>query len=119
MTQPIDMAAIEKLRRDYGDTDGTFLADLVEAFFDEIRVFHDAARSTVGGFAQLGQATHRLKGVAVTIGATQVAILCRQLEAAMQSGQDASAADALTALVPALIRARVMLKRIVDSSGAA
>ena len=117
MPERIDTAAIEKLRRDYDDADGTLLAELVESFCDEIRVFQHATRAT--GVSELARAAHRLRSVAATLGASQVVELCRRLETASKSGQSTDAADVLAHLLPALVRARVMLKRIVDASRSA
>lgn len=117
MTAHIDIAAIEKFRRDYDDADGTLLAQIVEAFFDEIRIFQEASRASA--VAQLARAAHRLKSVAATLGASQVVELCRRLETAAVNDRSTDAADILGQLLPALVRARVSLKRIVDSSSGA
>jgi HPt (histidine-containing phosphotransfer) domain-containing protein len=119
--EPIDMTVIAKLRAEYGDEDGTLLIGLIEAFVDETRALQQAAQApAVGEYGVLlSKAAHRLKSAAATLGARQVVTLCVALEAAERAGDKTSAADALVSLMPAIVRARAVLKRVANAAQAA
>jgi HPt (histidine-containing phosphotransfer) domain-containing protein len=113
-TDPIDPAVITKLRADYGDEDGSLLAELVEAFAEESRVLQRATQETAGVEGMLlSQAAHRLKSAAGTLGAKHVVSFCQQIEAAERAGDRERSAQLLGQLMPAIIRARAVLRRIV------
>lgn len=115
--EPIDVAVIAKLRADYGDEDGSLLLGLIEAFVEETRALQQAAQApAVGEHVQMSKAAHRLKSAAATLGATQVVTLCLTIEAAERAGDRTSAADALVSLMPAIVRARAVLRRIGNAA---
>jgi two-component system, sensor histidine kinase and response regulator len=119
--EPIDVAVIAKLRADYGDEDGSLLLGLIDAFVEETRALQQAAQAPpVGGqSAPMSKAAHRLKSAAATLGATQVVTLCLTIEAAERAGDSAGAADALVSLMPAIVRARAVLRRIGNAAQSA
>jgi HPt (histidine-containing phosphotransfer) domain-containing protein len=112
--EPIDVAVIAKLRADYGDEDGSLLLGLIEAFVEETRALQQAVQAPAVGEqgVLMSKAAHRLKSAAATLGATQVVTLCLAIEAAERAGDRTSAADALVSLMPAIVRARAVLRRI-------
>jgi HPt (histidine-containing phosphotransfer) domain-containing protein len=118
--EPIDMTVIAKLRADYGDEDGTLLVGLIEAFVDETRAMQQAAQVPATGEhgVLLSKAAHRLKSAAATLGAKQVVSLCLAIEAAERAGDRTSASDAAASLMPAIVRARAVLKRVANAAQA-
>jgi HPt (histidine-containing phosphotransfer) domain-containing protein len=119
-SEPVDMSVIAKLRSDYQDEDGSFLVGLVEAFVDETRALQQATQAHVVGEigVLMAQAAHRLKSAAATLGAHQVVTMCQQLEAAERASDKARAASVLAGLLPAIVRARAVLKRISTAASA-
>jgi HPt (histidine-containing phosphotransfer) domain-containing protein len=117
-SDPIDANVIAKLRSDYGDEDGTLLAELVEAFAEESRALQRATQEAPTGDqgVLMSQAAHRLKSAAGTLGARHVVTLCQKLEAAERAGNREVAADLLVGLMPAIVRARAALRRIVTAA---
>ena len=77
----IDYDLIVELRA-LADGDPTFLPDLFAAFVRDGARRADAIESAAarGEWTELGRAAHALVGVAATIGARQIAALCRALE---------------------------------------
>lgn len=119
-TDPIDAAVIAKLRADYGDEDGSLLAELVEAFAEESRALQRVTQEPVGAEGMLlSQAAHRLKSAAGTLGAKHVVSFCQQIEAAERAGDQKRSEELLGQLMPAIIRARAVLRRIVTAAAAA
>jgi HPt (histidine-containing phosphotransfer) domain-containing protein len=110
----IDLSALAQLQKDYDDQDGSMLAGLVEAFAEESRVMLRMTRENPGDeLESVRKAAHRLKSAAATLGATQVAAMCRQLEAAARSGDVEQSNELLRTLPSAIIRARAVLARVV------
>jgi len=117
-SDPIDVAVIAKLRSDYGDEDGTLLAELVEAFSEESRALQRATQQPDTGSegVLLSQAAHRLKSAAGTLGAKHVVSFCQQIEQAERAGDRTRSAQLLGQLMLAIVRARAVLKRIVTAA---
>jgi HPt (histidine-containing phosphotransfer) domain-containing protein len=115
---PIDVAVIAKLRSDYGDEDGSLLAELVEAFSEESRELQRATQGPDTGSegVLLSQAAHRLKSAAGTLGAKHVVSFCQQIELAERAGDRTRSAQLLGQLMLAIVRARAVLKRIVTAA---
>ena len=108
---------IAKLRADYGDEDGSLLAELVEAFAEESRALQRVTQESVRAEGLLlSQAAHRLKSAAATLGAKDVVLLCQQIEASERAGDNARSADLLAQLMPAIVRARAVLRRMVSAT---
>jgi HPt (histidine-containing phosphotransfer) domain-containing protein len=120
-SDPIDPAVIAKLRSDYGDEDGSLLTELVEAFAEESRALQRATQGPETGTegVLLSQAAHRLKSAAGTLGAKHVVTFCQQIEAAERAGDRERSALLLGQLMPAIIRARAVLRRIAAAAKAA
>jgi HPt (histidine-containing phosphotransfer) domain-containing protein len=117
-TEPIDVSVIAKLRSDYQDEDGSFLLGLVEAFVEETRALQQATQADAVGDngVLMAQAAHRLKSAAGTLGAHQVVTMCQQLEAAERAGDKTKATTLLAGLMPAIVRARAVLKRMANTA---
>ena len=116
-SDPIDPAVIAKLRADYGDEDGSLLAELVEAFAEESRALQRVTQESLGVEGMLlSKAAHRLKSAAGTLGAKHVVVFCQQIEAAERAGDKERAEQLLGQLMPAIVRARAVLRRIVNAA---
>ena len=53
--------------------------------------------------AALASAAHRLKGAALTLGATALADIAARIEAAAKAGERAACADALSDIAPEML----------------
>ena len=112
----IDMRAIEQLQKDYGDTDGSWIAQMIDAFVQEARELQGVIRgATAESLPALRQAAHRLKSAAATVGATQLAAVCRELEAAAAAGDIARIEQLKSGLASTVVRARGALVRVASS----
>jgi len=112
----IDMRAIEQLQKDYSDADGSWIAQMIEAFVQEARELQGVIRSaTVDSLPALRQAAHRLKSAAATVGATQLAAVCRELEVAAAAGDIPRIEQLKAGLASTVVRARGALVRVAAS----
>jgi two-component system sensor histidine kinase/response regulator len=77
---PVDAAALERLRRDLGESD--VLPQLVEIFVSHTPGRLDDLRSAIesGDTVETRKVAHALKGSAQTLAAARMAALCRDLE---------------------------------------
>lgn len=97
MIPSVDPAALEALWGLPGEGGGDLVSELITVFAEQTRAIVAALEASGSGQAdeQTGRLAHRLAGSAVTLGATGIAAVARQIEAEA----DAHRADAVPALV--------------------
>lgn len=85
--------------------DPTAIAELIKRFVDSARVSVEDIKSAErkGDLAALASAAHRLKGAALTLGATALADIAARIEAAAKAGERAACADALSDIAPEML----------------
>jgi signal transduction histidine kinase/DNA-binding response OmpR family regulator/HPt (histidine-containing phosphotransfer) domain-containing protein len=76
---PLDMAAIEELRR-LSERNSDFLRETIARYLDDADSTLEAMRGAGADAAQLARLAHRLKGGSVTIGARTLVGLCQDIE---------------------------------------
>jgi HPt (histidine-containing phosphotransfer) domain-containing protein len=84
----IDTNTIEELRESVGG-DAAFLVELIDEFLADAPTQLEALREavTAGDAERAQRSAHTLKGTSRTFGATDLAALCQEAEAAAASGQ--------------------------------
>ncbi len=114
---PVDAAALERLRRDLGESD--VLPQLVEIFVSHTPGRLDDLRGAVesGDTIETRKVAHALKGSAQTLAAARMAALCRDLE--LRAGGDSlDGAPELTELIhAAFAEARDALQTELEQVG--
>jgi len=85
--------------------DPAAIAALAKRFADSARASVDDIRSAerTGDLAALAAAAHRLKGAALTLGATALADIAGRIEAAAKAGERAACTEALNAIHPEML----------------
>jgi two-component system sensor histidine kinase/response regulator len=107
---PLDPAGIAVLRSELGST-GT-LAKLIELFGSKTPEVLDQMRTAIeaGDTRSVKESAHKLKGGCLTLAATQMSELCKQLETKAAGGSLGGAAQAVDQLEIAFERAYAALR---------
>ena len=113
--EALDPAALARLLDVIGGDSAAF-ADLVQSLLDENPgLMHRMEKGLETGDAtMLGRAAHTLKASADDFGATELARLCRQIEAMAKAGEVAAAAEAVAAARAAYAGAEEGLREILQ-----
>jgi two-component system sensor histidine kinase/response regulator len=96
-TDAINRAALDDLLATTGG-DPAFLAELIDTYFEDSATLLPAMREalTTGSAEQLRRAAHTLKSNSASLGAEDLAVLCRELEQQGRAGALSDAAERLT-----------------------
>jgi HPt (histidine-containing phosphotransfer) domain-containing protein len=94
--EAINRATLDDLLATTGG-DPAFLNELLDTYFDDSATLLPAMRAalTTGSADQLRRAAHSLKSNSATLGAHELALLCRELEELGRAGALGGAADRL------------------------
>jgi HPt (histidine-containing phosphotransfer) domain-containing protein len=111
-----DPAAIDRLRRAFGDEGPGIVAELVATFLAESPARLEALGQGVaaGDRAGVRRAAHSLRSGAATLGAVDLASVCRVVEGLGEAGELSAAADLVPAVEAEYGRARVALEAAVE-----
>ncbi|MDQ2674403.1 MAG: Hpt domain-containing protein [Chloroflexota bacterium] len=84
MPEPLDRNALDELREMTGG-DATLYVELLDTFLSDADLYLGELRAAADATA-LARAAHSLKSNAMTVGATELAARCRELEADARAG---------------------------------
>ena len=102
---PIVLAS---LRRELGDDADAVIADLLSSFISDTTTQVQALLSAED-LPAIAKGAHRLRGSALSIGATALAAVCAEAEAAAQSGDKSTARAAIPRITEAFSRVQTAL----------
>jgi HPt (histidine-containing phosphotransfer) domain-containing protein len=99
--------------------DREVLAEVVDAFVDDApkKLAELRRGADEGDSALVGLAAHTLKSNGLTFGASELAALCRQLEAAARSNELAGSAELIDRVDVQWVRVRRELAELRDGDG--
>ena len=118
MTDVLDQRVLDDLRESVGG-DQAFFSELIDELLDEaprqLETLRDAAAAGDGESAR--RAAHTLKGNGRTFGATELALVCQEAEAAAANGDLDAVGNRLAAIEEAWEQVRTALVAARDGAG--
>jgi HPt (histidine-containing phosphotransfer) domain-containing protein len=114
MQDPVDASSLVLLRQLQQPGKPDIVARIISRFLEETdeRVLTLRAAADTGDSKKLESAAHALRGIAGTVGATEILQLAVRLEQIGREGRTNGAADLVTDLEFAVGRARPIFKRL-------
>jgi HPt (histidine-containing phosphotransfer) domain-containing protein len=111
--EPIHRAALDTLLETVGG-DPEFLAELLDAYFDDSPAQLDAMRraAAASNAEELRRAAHSLKSTSANFGALTLAALCQHLEVQANSGTPSDVAEWIARVDAEYERARSALQSL-------
>ena len=118
MADALDKRVLDELRDSVGG-DQAFLSELIDEFLDEApRQLETLEQAAAAGDRETARrAAHTLKGNGRTFGATELALLCQEAEAAAANGDLDAVRSALAAIDVAWEQVRTALVAARDGDG--